>query len=177
VTWFLGVLAVVFVLDGLRLRARIAKVATLAPSDEPVSHGHAFVCLPGVELDDATRRAASAHVRAHGLDVLDLIPADAHVSTRLGIAQLVDPAHRTQPFGVGRTAGYAMLATTDVLARARYDGAPRDIVEFHRLAATLKHYASTTCDFVVAPGLHALRRDPGARPPSSRWASSTCGRC
>ncbi len=163
-TWFLGVLAALFVLDGLRLRARIAKVPVLAPSDEPVDKHHAFVCAPGVVVDSTMRRAASAHAKAHRIEVLDLIPGNAHVSTRLGLAQLVDPAgYRTKPFAAGRTAGYALLATTDVLARARFDRDPEDIVGFHKLAATLKHYASTTCDFAVAPGMRAGRVDPSAR--------------
>jgi SAM-dependent methyltransferase len=164
VSWLFVLLGALFVLDGLRLRARVAKVPTLVPTDDAITPGHVFLIAPGVKLADATRRAASAHARTRGLDVLDLIPADSHVQTRLGLAALVDPAtYRARPFAPGRTVGYAMLATTDVLARARHPVAPRDIVAFHRLAATLKLYASTTCDFAVAPELHAPRRDPSAR--------------
>ena len=162
--WLYGVFALVFLLDGLRLRGRLAKIATLVPSDESIAPDHIFIVAPGVVLDDATRRAASAHARAQKLDVLDLIPADAHVSTWVGLMQLVDPAtYRTKRFTPGRSAGYAMLVSADVLGRAGSPSTPHDPVAFQRVAATLKRYASATSDFAIAPDLRALQREPTAR--------------
>ena len=163
-SWFLFLMALGLLADAARLRRRIASTPRLAPSDQAASPDHVFIVAPGVELDLASRRAASAHAREHHLEVLDLIPGDASVATRLGLAQMLDPAsYRGQRFVLGRSAGYAMLATADVLARAGQPPEPRDPVAFARLAATLKRYACTSTSFAVAPGLHARGRDPNAR--------------
>src|SRR6202020_1208493 len=74
VVW--AVLALLLALDARKVRARAGAIPVLAPSDEPVSADHRFIVAKGVTVDDATRRAASAHARAHGLGVLDLVPGD-----------------------------------------------------------------------------------------------------
>ncbi|WP_437330793.1 hypothetical protein [Sorangium sp. So ce381] len=52
-------------------------ISVLTESDEPVAPDHRFVVARGVVVDEATRRAASAHVRRKGLAVLDLIAGRA----------------------------------------------------------------------------------------------------
>ncbi|WP_231864975.1 hypothetical protein [Sorangium cellulosum] len=52
-------------------------ISVLTESDEPVAPDHRFVVARGVVVDEATRRAASAHVRRKGLAVLDLVPGRA----------------------------------------------------------------------------------------------------
>ena len=56
VVWSL--LAAVWAFDAIRLRRRLAALAVLAPSNEPPSPQHRFLCAPGVVLDEATRRTS-----------------------------------------------------------------------------------------------------------------------
>ena len=164
-TWIWPLLALLLLLDALQVRKRVAALAVLAPSDEPVSPDHRFLVGPGATLDDATRRAASAHARAHGIRVLDLIPGDLPAARAWGVFQLLDPErYRADRLGKGRTAGHAILVTTDVLARAGApETAPDDPVAFVRLAGQLKHYASAATDAAIAPSLHAVPEPRGKR--------------
>ena len=124
--WVLVPLAALFALSALRMRARLAALTTMAPSDAPVAAAHRFFTAPGVTLDDATRRAASAHALANGLEVVDLIPGDLPTIAALSISQLVDPAtYRKDRLAVGRTAGHALVCTAEVAERARAE-APAD---------------------------------------------------
>ena len=149
--WVLVPLAALFALSALRMRARLAALTTMAPSDAPVAAAHRFFTAPGVTLDDATRRAASAHALANGLEVVDLIPGDLPTIAALSISQLVDPAtYRKDRLAVGRTAGHALVCTAEVAERARAE-APADEIQFLRLAARLKQYATATTDLAVAP--------------------------
>jgi SAM-dependent methyltransferase len=165
VSWVYIGLAVLFLLGARRLRRRLEPLAVLSPSDAAVASEHLFVLAPGVALDAKTRRAASAHARANGLEVLDLVPGDLPAQRLLALAQLVDAGrYRQQRFAAGATAGHAILATSDVLARAGLAGAaPADPVAFLRLARQLKRYACTRTDLAVATGLRARPEDPSRR--------------
>ena len=57
-TFLAGCLCALFLLGGLRLRGRARALALLPDSDEPVHADHRFLYPDGVELDDATKRAA-----------------------------------------------------------------------------------------------------------------------
>ncbi len=164
-TWLLGGLAILFLLDALRLRGRLAELAVLEASNEPVAEEHRFIVAPDVVLDTATRRAASAYALENGLDVVDLIPGDNHVSASIGLVQLVAPtSYRRERFAMGRSAGYALLATRGVLARSRTGTeSPADPVAVQRVAARLKRFACTATDFAVAPGLRAHTANPNRR--------------
>jgi SAM-dependent methyltransferase len=70
----MGVVAAGFVADALWRRRRAARLPCLPPSTEPLAGTHLFVTVAGVELDEATRRAAVAYARGEGLKVLDLVP-------------------------------------------------------------------------------------------------------
>ena len=61
----------------------------------------------GVTVDEATCRAASRHARRHGLDVLDLVPADLPVEPLLALAWRIVP--RPVP---GRPAGHRATPPT-----------------------------------------------------------------
>jgi SAM-dependent methyltransferase len=165
VSWIFVGLAVLFVLSGLRNRKRLSGLARLRPSEEPVSPEHRFLVAPGVILDEAARRAASAYARAQGLEALDLIPADWPTAKVMGLAFLVDGAHyRHERFAFGHTAGHALLATSAVLERSGLgDASAPDALELVRIAARLKQYACTATDMAIAPGLRAVPDDPGKR--------------
>ena len=164
---FLYLLAALVLLDSFRLRARAQVLATLTPSDEPVSGTHRFLLGPGVTLDDTTRRAASAHARRQGLKVLDLWPANLAPELSLGLLSLVDvPKFRRMRLARGFTAGQAMLVESETLARADLSDTPTqtdDPVAFLQRAVLLKRFACTDFDFAVAPAFVGAPEDPNKR--------------
>jgi SAM-dependent methyltransferase len=159
------ILATALVLDALRMRARLTRLPRLSPSGEPVSAEHRFLCAPGVALAETTRRAASNHMRQHGLLALDLVPADLPAPRALALAQLLDPArYRRDRLATGVTAGHVVVVSTDLLARADVAAsATADPVSFLGLAIRLKRYACTDVDLAVAPDLCAVAEDPNKR--------------
>jgi SAM-dependent methyltransferase len=166
-TWVCAVLAALFLLDALRIRRRLAGLAVLERSDEEVSGEHRFLIAPGVDLDEKVRRAASAYARAHGLELLDLVPRDLGFARAMGFFQLVDPRRlRADPFGRGATAGHVLLACADLLDRAGVGQAsPADPVEFVRIARRLRRFARGGTNWVLASGLRSTAGDP-----SWQWA-------
>src|SRR5262245_52273975 len=114
-----GVLAAMWLADGLRLRGRARSLAVLPPSDAPVSDDHVFLVRSGVTLDESTRRAASAFASAHDLDVLDLVSPRIASWRALVLLVAVDPARfRRDRFARGASAGDALLVRSSVLERA-----------------------------------------------------------
>jgi ubiquinone/menaquinone biosynthesis C-methylase UbiE len=158
--WIWGVLTFLLLANALRLRRKAAAIPVLPPSEAPVAPGHRFLVTPGVHLDETTQRAASAYAKSQGLEVLDLIPADAPVGTVLTLLRVMDPAmYRRNRVAPGRTAGQAMLITDD--ARAEFmETSIGNPVSFVRAAVKLKRYACTTTDLAVASGLRAVPGDP-----------------
>ncbi len=159
------ILTIVFLADAFRLRGRIHGLFALSPSTAPISPELRFLVAPGVTLDEETRRDASAHARAMGLQVLDLIPGDQPAAALMGLMQTVDPrTYRRDRIASGRTAGYGVVAARDALERARIPEVdPPDAVAFFRAALRLKRHACTATDLVVAPRLRALPVDPMRR--------------
>ncbi|MEJ7731319.1 MAG: class I SAM-dependent methyltransferase [Polyangiaceae bacterium] len=164
-SWLWTILGLIFLLDVVRMRGRAAAIPALQPSDEPVDLEHRFLVAEGVELDPATRRAASAHARQHGLAVLDLVPTGMSWYDAWGTFQVFDPAeYRKDRLGRGVSFGHAVLVTKDVLARAEVDEAERrDALALMRTVANLKRFACTTTYMAVAPGLVARPYDPERR--------------
>lgn len=157
--WLLGALALVFVLDALRMRARLAGLAPLPP-DGPEAAGE-LLAAPGVEVDAETRRAAAAFARERDLQVVDLVPREIPTWEALALAQLVDlPRFRGDRLAHGASAGYAIYATDDVRRRSGVE-APASLTALLKVAKRLKHYAPVGFDFAVAPRL-APRRAPDA---------------
>jgi SAM-dependent methyltransferase len=144
--YFLYVLTALLVLDALRMRGRASAIAKLAASDEAPTHD--LITAPGVSIDDATHRAASAYARQHGLDVLDLVPVDLPAIRAMTLLQLVDPPkYRVDRLGPGRTAGHAILVDKALVERAAI-AQPADDVAFTKLAVRLKHYGKA--DIAIA---------------------------
>jgi SAM-dependent methyltransferase len=161
--WIFGLLALLFLADALRLRRKAAAIPVLPPSEARVTPGHRFLVAPGVHLDQATQRAASAYAKSQGLEVLDLIPADVPVGTVLFLLRVMDPAmYRRNRVASGRTAGQAMLIT-DAARAELMETSTKNPVSFIRAAVKLKRYACMTTDLAVAPGLRAVPEDPDRR--------------
>jgi SAM-dependent methyltransferase len=163
-TWISAAVAAGVGLNTARLRHRLSALPLIEPSDEPVHHTHVFLTAGGVRLDEAQRRAASAHARRHGLDVLDLVPEQLTPDRLLDLARLVDTtsyqANRLTP---GRGAYQALLVDREILARGELD--PKDLAETDLVAITavLKRHAPTTTALAVLPGLRALPRTGAER--------------
>jgi hypothetical protein len=168
--------AVLFLADGARLRGRLGRLTTLAPASDPVDPTHRFLVAESVVLDEATRRAASAHARSEGVAVLDRVPGDLSVERTLALARQVDPeATRADPLAIGRSAGHATLVDDDVMRRmsAGPNSAgpnsdidltvPLDPASYVRVAETLKRYAARSSAIAVAPGLAAIPDTPTGR--------------
>jgi SAM-dependent methyltransferase len=152
-------------LNTARLRHRLSALAVAEPSDDPVDPGHVFVLSAGATLDEAQRRAASAHARRHGLDVLDLVPEELSPDRLLDLARGVDTTnYQASRLRLGRGAYHAMLVDRAVLARAglppAQDATEADLVE---LILVLKRYAPVTTGLVVLPGLRAPARSGAGR--------------
>jgi hypothetical protein len=85
--WVWGALTFWFLAEALGLRRKAGAIPVLPPSEAPVAPGYRFLVAPGVHLDEATQRAASAYAKSQGLEVLDLIPADTRAGTVLACSR------------------------------------------------------------------------------------------
>ncbi|MFF5488472.1 methyltransferase domain-containing protein [Streptomyces virginiae] len=145
----------------VRARRRLRAVPVLPPTPPaaagvPRAAEWRLLTARGVEPDPATFLAACAYAEGEGLRVLDLLPADLPAERALGLLRLVDPArYRQDRLAAGRGAGFAVLATEEVLARAGVDpGGPRpDPAELLALTRRLKEYAADATGLAIAPGL------------------------
>ncbi|MFB7170206.1 methyltransferase domain-containing protein [Streptomyces sp. NPDC056254] len=141
------------------LRLRSLPVLPVVPPTSagvPRPAGWRLLAADGVDPDPATFLAACAYAEGEGLRVLDLLPADLAAERALGLLRLVDPArYRWDRLGEGRGAGFAVLATEEVLERAGVDPAgPRPgPAELLALTRRLKEYAADATGLAVAPGL------------------------
>ncbi|HEY4245020.1 MAG TPA: class I SAM-dependent methyltransferase [Kofleriaceae bacterium] len=156
-TYVLIVLTLLLVLDTVRMRGRLSKLAVLPAASGTDVAGFRVIARPGVTVSDETRRAAIAYARAQGLGVVDLVPRDLPAIAAMSFAQLVEPAtYRKDRFGPGRTADHALVVSTDVAERARVED-PVDELAFVHLAIRLKQYGNA--DFAVAPAERAVAPD------------------
>ncbi|WP_374776861.1 class I SAM-dependent methyltransferase [Streptomyces sp. NBC_01310] len=153
----LAVLGAGTVRAGRRLRAiPVLPVPPSAAAGVPRAAGWRLLTARGVEADAGTFLAACAYAEGEGLRVLDLLPADLAAERALGLLRLVDPVrYRQDRLGEGRGAGFAVLVTEEVLARAGVDPAgPRpEPAGLLALTRRLKEYAADATGLAIAPGL------------------------
>jgi SAM-dependent methyltransferase len=161
-SWLGLALAVLFVVDGLKLRRRLAALPLLRPATPvegpPLEDTHVLLLAPGVELEATDRMAAIAFAQTHRLDALDLVPGRWGAFRAMAFAQVVDPTvYRTQPLAPGFTAGHALVVSRVLLARTGISEQPPESgLAFLRVAQKLKRYAPRSFDFAIAPGLRAV---------------------
>lgn len=155
--WVSLLLVLLWLIDGLRLRARLQRMPVLPPSKEDVATEHVCLLAPKVSLLDSVKRDASAWMRARGLLALDLVPGDLPVEPLIGLLQALDfAAHRQRPFAQGRTAGHAMLVRRDVLRVAGIRSTrPERAAEFAELAIRIKRQAPRAMGHALAEELVA----------------------
>ncbi|MHB8418736.1 MAG: class I SAM-dependent methyltransferase [Myxococcales bacterium] len=159
-------LALLFVLDGLKMRRRLGALLRVDKTGAPTGSG-AFELLlaPGATLDEGVRRAAEALAKEQGLAVLDLVPERWPASRAMGFAQVVDGStFRRTALAPGFSAGQALLVDRALLARAGLLAtAPRSEAAFVELARRLKRYAPTAFDFAICGRLRPRRPSAGER--------------
>jgi hypothetical protein len=163
--WIMVLTAAGFTADALYRRARAARLTPLPPSEKPVDDDHVFVTAAGVELDEATRRAASAHAATRGLQVLDLVPAGLDSARAMELVRRLDPAtYRRGRLAQGGGGGHAVLVAAEVLERSgitRLDGLTAAELDEHVLR--LKRYAPVGTDMAVTPGIAPVVCSPADR--------------
>jgi SAM-dependent methyltransferase len=146
------------------LRSRLGALTALAPAGDRSEAGDesssdtVWLVGRGVDLPVDVRRAAVAHLDAHGLEWLDLVPVDLPVDRLFELLRTVDSRRfRDDRTAAGRTAGAAMVMRgalaerldLDDLVESREAARP---VELARVAVRAKRYAPTGCDIAVAAG-------------------------
>ncbi|MDP6929807.1 MAG: class I SAM-dependent methyltransferase [Planctomycetota bacterium] len=163
--WVAGILTAFWVLAGLLSRSRAGRLVKLPRADRPASGHHRFLVRGGVELDEATRRTASAYADAAGLQVLDLIPGDFSATELIEFLDGYSPSsYRMDRLAIGRTAAHAMLVSEEVLERVgeparRFEGGgPDDPAAFIAMAIKLKSHATAETSVAIAPDLGAVPR-------------------
>ncbi|MEV8021342.1 class I SAM-dependent methyltransferase [Streptomyces sp. NPDC086554] len=160
----------------VRARRRLAAVPVLDLSPDasspPRNEWH-LITARGVDLDDATLRAAVAHAERTGLQVLDLLPGRLDTERALSLLRVLDPsAHHYARTAEGRGAGHALLVAEDVRRRSGIGsgtelgpelGTELMTDELHTLLKRLKEYAATATGVAIAPGLAAPTPDLALR--------------
>lgn len=156
-SWFWYLLAFLWTLDALRMRARVARFPVLTPAEGKPKASGAFISTTDVQLTGLVREQAGEYAETAGLELLDLIPRDTPTLLALAVTQLVDPLtygrSRMEP---AFSTGFAMFASDSVLARAQVH-APEvtDPVSLGRLARRLKRFVFTRASLAIVSELKA----------------------
>ena len=156
-----GLLAVVLLLDARRIGMRLAAIPVLRVDEAEPNEALAWVIAPGVELDTETRESALAHMHAHGLAALDLLPGRLSLAMAWSMGCHIDPeAHRTDRTRPGDTGLHAFVAPTTVLAGLGFGGAPPDLASFVSLAREVRRRVDGPHELAIARTLGAARTNP-----------------
>ncbi len=160
--WFIlcCFMALVWTLDGLRLRKRAKGLNVLTRAEqEPACDMH-FMTRTGAVLDEETRRAAAAYAERQDLSVLVILPGKMPAPEAMLVCQAVDPEHfRRERIASAKCSGEAILVRSSILELLEEDySAPRTARDFARLADHLKKFAGTRMDLAIAPWLNASAR-------------------
>ncbi|WP_433335947.1 methyltransferase domain-containing protein [Spirillospora sp. CA-294931] len=158
------------VADAVRLRLRLGGLGRVEVGErtgEPLRWDadpgdgtpYGLVTAEGAVLSTQIRRAAVAHARDRGLQVLDLVPMDLPVERALDLARGFDPKkYRDDPVALGRGAGFATFADHELLERAGVPSGAMDLGEFAAVTVRLRQYAG------ARRRVPALQGAPGAVP-------------
>ncbi|ROO86074.1 methyltransferase family protein [Actinocorallia herbida] len=150
-----AVVALCMTANALRLRARLRGLRPLPPCPSGTGAGEEtdFVLLAaaGVEVAPEVVRDAERYAGEHGLGLVDLLPRDLSVDGALDLARHLDfRAYRADPFGMGRGACHAVLASRQAVRDAGIaTGTDLDPDELGAATARLK-LCTGGADIVVA---------------------------
>jgi SAM-dependent methyltransferase len=162
--------ATTFVVNGVRYRRRVQALPVLEPAGGPPPAGYTTLTAAGVDLDDATVRAAVALAAERELDVVDLVPADLPAERLLDLVRWLNPrTYGDKPMALGRTAAHAMVVSLDVVRRARIERTSGlSAAEMDHLAVVLRRHAPFSSTVVLVPWLRSA-----VVPRGQRWARHT----
>ena len=156
-----GLLALVLALDARRIGGRLKSIPRLRPDEAEADPTILWVLAPGVSLTESTKQAALAHMSAHKLDALDLVPARVSLATAWSLGCHIDPvSHRRDDTRPGDTAAHAFAAPAAVLEGLGIDAASEDLASFVSLAREVRRRVSGAHDLAIAPDLKAQRSNP-----------------
>jgi SAM-dependent methyltransferase len=156
-------LLLIGIVEFARVRRKLKRFSVLLPSADDFQMEHQFLVAPGVTLNDRVRRAASAYLEKHRLEVLDLLPENLAVEPALEILGILDPdSFASDPFSRGAGGGYAIIATHAALRRSGISAIPADRAALSRCLFRLKRAAPYTTMTVIAPGLKDVA-EPGSQ--------------
>jgi ubiquinone/menaquinone biosynthesis C-methylase UbiE len=158
---FWGFLTVVLVADARRIRNRILAIPRIRPDEPKHDSSVQWVTAPGVTLDEATKLAAVAHMEAHNLAALDLVPARVSLAMAWSFGCHIDPvAHRGQATRPGDTGVHAFAAPALVLEGLGVDEAERDLGSFVSVAREVRRRVTGAHDLAISPTLRAHKSNP-----------------
>jgi SAM-dependent methyltransferase len=162
--------AAAFAVNGVRYRRRVQALPVLEPAGEPAAPGYTTVTAAGVELDDATVRAAVALAVERELDVVDLVPADLPAERLIDLVRWLNPrTYGEKAMALGRTAAHAMVGSDDVLRRAGVERTSGlGAADMDRLAVVLRRHAPFSSTVVLVPWLRSA-----VVPRGERWGRQT----
>jgi SAM-dependent methyltransferase len=165
IVWLPALAVPALVLSGVRLRQRARRFPVVGGPARSlgteVQRPRRWILADGVTIDESTRASVAAYAEANGLDVVDVIPGDLAFDAAIDLLRIVDPvSYKKDRLALGRGAGQAILAATDVLTRAgvAFDDAVDQTVDPVTLLAIgvrLKKFAPATTALVVVPSARA----------------------
>ena len=177
--WVWALSAAGLVLNGLRLRGRVEALKVIGRADTAAGAGavgddvasgadtrFALFTADGARVTDLVVADAVAHAEAHGLDLLEIVPADLDPDRVLDVVRQVDPAtYREDRLAPGRGAAQVVLIDRDLLRRldARHPDRALDEADIAELITQAKLFAPTRCDLAVSDGVHAAPETPDRR--------------
>ena len=156
-----GLLTLVLLADARRIAARLSAIPRLRPDEADDDPSIQWVTAPGIHLNEATKQAAVAHMVAHKLDALDLVPARVSLAMAWSLGCHIDPvAHRADATRPGDTAVHAFAAPASVLEGLGVEEAGADMASFVSLAREVRRRVSGAHDLAIAPDLEAHKHNP-----------------
>ena len=171
--WVWALSAAGLVLNGLRLRGRVAALTLLdrsAPGGRARGGGGrdrlALIAVNGAHVDADALATAVDHAEVQRLDLLELVPADLDPDRTLDLVRQVDPdTYRGDRLAAGRGAAQAVLVDRTLLTRLDAQDADRPVTEADvaELIAQAKLFAPVGCDLAVVDGVHAAPETPDRR--------------
>jgi SAM-dependent methyltransferase len=148
--------------NGLRLRRRLTALPVLGEAatgdgdDGADLADYVVVQVEGLDVPPRTLAASVAHLRATGLEAVDLLPGDLPVEELLDHLRIADPVRlRENPIFLAFGVGQAVVLTRGLAERAEIVAGEVDTVDVRRAFTQAKRYAPHGVDQVVAPGLRS----------------------
>ena len=133
--WVARLLAVGAVVNGVRLRRQLGAIARVEPAGAGADAATTlddwvFVTASGVTLSDGVKVAVAEHAARHGLDVVDLMPADLPVERALESLRMIDTAtFRSNRLHPGRGFFQALAVPPPVADRAQLLGEEQALLD------------------------------------------------